>query len=496
MKLNKLFMMIGISASLLSSCKKDFGDINVNPNVPSDASTRFLFSSAVVGIRNNAVTGINGAAGELYSQFMAEYVYNSESRYQTKFFSYNSIYAGPLADIQKIIDLNTDPTTKDTKEVLENGTNANQLGHARILRAFLMLHITDRWGDVPYFEALKGNDNLQPKFDAQKTIYNDLLKELKEAPMQITAAMPNDPLFAGNFAKWKRWGNSLRAIVALRMSKTEDAAVAQAAFQEAIAAGIMTVNTDNAVISNLANSTYESPWYTNYVRNARVDYGVSNTMIDFLNATNDPRKPIYARPLANGSYVGIPYGKNASYGISQYSRLGTTITSQTFPLQLTTYAQMCFTMAEGALRGWIPGGDAIVADWYKKGVNASMAYWSSISTPAVPITTAQIDAYTNQVSVSLPAASTLTFNEKLERIQTQKWANFYMNNGYEAWAEWRRTGYPMLTPAIDPLNIDKQIPRRQAYPTSEKDLNLANYNEVIQRQGPDELATRLWWDRP
>ena len=70
-----------------------------------------------------------------------------------------------------------------------------------------------------------------------------------------------------------------------------------------------------------------------------------------------------------------------------------------------------------------------------------------------------------------------------------------MNNGYEAWAEWRRSGYPVLAPAINPLNANGQIPRRQCYPTTEKDLNSLNYAKVLTVQGPDELSTRMWWDK-
>jgi hypothetical protein len=494
LRIFKYFTLAAVLAGGLSSCKKDFGDLNVNPNSPADPSTKFLFGSAVLGTRGT----VNGAAGLLYTQHMAEYIYTNESRYNIKLYDYGGIYAGPLMDLQKIINLNTDPATKGTRAVLDNGSNDNQLGHARILKAFLMLHITDRWGAVPYREALGGVDKTKPQFDSQKFIYNDLLKELKEASEQITEAMPNDALFDGNFARWKKWANSIRAIVALRMAKTEDAAIAKTAFTEAVAAGLMTGNADNAIFKYLTNQTYENPWYNNYVRQGRIDYGVSKTVVDdFMVPNNDPRLPVYSR-TAGGVYKGIPYGENVQYeaGVDG-ALLGRAIYAQNFPLQLTTYAQMCFTMAEAALIGWIPGGDATVASWYQKGMESSMDQWSAVSTnPVVSITQAQKDAYRIQAAINIPAVNTLTTAQKLERIQTQKWLNFYMNNGYEAWAEWRRTGYPVLSPAPDAVSADKQIPRRQAYPKAELDLNGENYKAAVDAQGPDELATRLWWDRP
>ncbi len=139
-------VMLGITLAGTVSCNKDFGDLNVNPNQASQPSTKFLFGSAVLGIG-----GINNAAGGvLYVQHLAEYVYNNESRYFNREYSYNAIYSGPLMDLTRIIDMNTDPATKDTKAVLDNSPNANQIGHARVLRGFLMLTMTDRWGDIPY----------------------------------------------------------------------------------------------------------------------------------------------------------------------------------------------------------------------------------------------------------------------------------------------------------------------------------------------------------
>ncbi|AWO00757.1 SusD/RagB family nutrient-binding outer membrane lipoprotein [Chitinophaga alhagiae] len=481
-------VMLGLMLTSAVSCKKDFGDMNVNPNTPAEPSTKFLFGSAVLGLAG--VT--NAAGGVLYVQHLGEFIYNNESRYFNREYSYNGIYAGPLMDLTRMIQLNTDPATKDTKAVTDNGPNDNQLGHARILRAFLMLHMTDRWGAIPYSDALKGIDQLQPAFDQQKAIYADLLKELKEAPAQITRAMPNDPLFDGNFERWKRWGNSLRAIAAMRIVKTEDAEAGKTAFQEAVAAGIMTSADDDAAYSYLAQQAFESPWYTNY--RSRYDYGVSETFINRLSDLADPRLPIMARPpkLAPGTYKGVPYGRNVQYETDGHSLIGTTPAAQAFPAVLTSYAQMCFTMAEAALRGWVPGGDAEVMAWYNKGIDASIRKWKKLAGSVA--TDLEITAYQAELAVILQPAQ--TFDQKLERIMTQKWINFYLGNGYEAWAEWRRTGYPVLSPAPDAVNVDKQIPRRQCYIGTERDLNKANYDAALAAQGPDELSTRLWWDKP
>lgn len=488
-------LAIGLLLVAGTSCKKDFGDLNISPNAPATPSTKFLFGNAVINL--GGPFGVGVAAGNLYVQHMAEYQYSEESRYFNRIYTYDPLYAGPLMDVQTVINLNTDPETRSTRAVLDNGTNANQLGHARILKAFLMLHVTDRWGDVPYTEAFKGPANNKPKFDSQRSIYNDLLKELKEAAAQITDGLPNDPLFDGDADRWIKWAHSLRAIIALRMSGTEDAAIARAAFTEAVADGVIASNTENAIYQYLANINFECPWFTNYARQGRYDYGVSNTITDFMNANNDPRKVVFARPaISTGTFQGIPYGDDESYNVVDYSLLGRAVYAQNAQLQLTTYAQMCFTMAEAALIGWIAGGDAQVAAWYELGINASMDQWAKISVnPVVSFSTTDKNNYRQQPAIDIPVVNTLTASQKLERIQTQKWLNFYMNNGFESWAEWRRTGYPVLQPALDPLSSDGEIPRRQCYPTTEKDLNGANYAAALTAQGPDELSTRMWWDK-
>ena len=481
-------VMVGILMTAAVSCKKDFGDMNVSPNTPSQPSTKFLFGSAVVGL-----AGVpNAAGGQLYVQHLAEFIYNNESRYFNREYSYNGIYTGPLMDLTRIIELNTNPETKDTKEVTDNSPNENQLGHARTLRAFLMLHMTDRWGAIPYTESLKGTENIKPKFDDQKAIYADILKELKEAPAQISTAMPNDPLFDGNWQRWKKWGNSLRAIAALRISGTEDAAAGRTAFQEAVAAGLMTSSDDDASYNYQATQAFESLWYTNY--RSRYDYGVSEVFVDKLKALADPRLGIFARPPANapGTYKGVPYGMNEQYSTSAYSLIGTVPAAQAFPSVITSYAQICFTMAEAALIGWIPGGDTEAINWYNKGITASMKKWHGLAKTTV----AAADTTVYPLSPDVVLLPVQTPEQKLERIQTQKWINFYLGNGYEAWAEWRRTGYPVLSPAPDAVNVGGQIPRRQCYISTERDLNTENYKAVVAAQGPDELSTRLWWDKP
>jgi hypothetical protein len=488
------YSFILAAATLIVSCKKVGGDLNVNPNQPSTLSTGLALTSAIQfigGGGGGATTDINSAAGELYSQYLSETFYTNESRFQLRQYDYQPYYSGPLQDLQTVIDFNTNPETKDKVTTISYGSNNNQIAAARILKAFIYLTITDRWGDIPYSQALQGSKNLNPALDPQKDIYTSLFKELTEAQAQFDDGAPlsSDILFSGDNTKWKRWANSLRAIMALRLTKV-DPTTGRSEFQKAITDGVMTSNEDNATYKYLLELNNENPYYNNY--RSRYDYAISATLTDFLESYNDPRLPLYAAPTSAGTYVGLVYGTTGDdlNGVNigdrdnpgNISQIGAAYSSQNTPTIWTSYAQILFTQAEAAHLGWIPGGDAAAATLYTQGITAAMQQ-NNIAAGATT-------TYLTQPQVIFNAANAV------EQINTQKWLAGYMNNGWESWAEYRRTGFPHLVdPVPTGLTPDKKIPRRQQYPQTEIDLNKANYNAVIARQGPDLQTTHVWWDK-
>lgn len=492
MKKHISILLVTIALSV-GACKKINDDTNVNPNQSTRLSTGYALTSAMQYLGGTsgglATTNINAAAGELYSQYLSETFYTNESRFSQRQYDYTGYYTGPLEDLQQIINFNTDPATRNSPTTISFGSNNNQIASARILRAFIFLTVTDRWGDIPYTQALQGNTVLTPVLDPQRDIYTSLFKELTEAQAQFDqgAALTGDILFSGDNTRWKRWANSLRAIMALRLSKA-DPATGRAEFQKAIADGVMSSNADNAVYRYQPELNNENPYFNNY--RSRYDYAVSATLVDKLKGLNDPRLPVYAAPTSAGTYVGLPYGTTGAdlnnYPIGTRTRPGTVsqigiaYSTQDAPSPWTTYAQVLFTEAEAAHLGWIPGGEVAAANFYTQGITASMQQ-NGITTGV---------AYLAQPGVAYNAANAVAL------INTQKWIAGFMGDGWESWAEYRRTGYPQLVdPVPTALTPDKRIPRRQQYPQSEHDLNLENYNAAIARQGPDLLTTRVWWDK-
>jgi hypothetical protein len=482
MKLYKSILFAGLMLSTVAC--SDFEEMNVNPNSPLLPNTSSLFTGAIraVGTMNSQV----GPAGfnitpALYVQQFSDVTYIEDSRYKTINFSYNGLYAGPLVSLQAIIDQNTNAATKASVAIY--GSNNNQLAIARILKAYIYQWMTDRWGDIPYSQALKGDQNFSPAFDKQQDIYNDLFKEYKEAAAQFDAgtAVKGDILLGGSAARWKKFAASQRMLAALQLSKV-DPAKGKTEFAAALADGVLASNADNVKYTFLADANNENPLYTNYVRSNRKDFAVSNTFVDYLKKVNDPRLTYMAAPNQKGEYVGAPYAVFPAAGPAQnFSLAASAVAAQAAPANIVVYAEVLFAQAEAAKLGWTTGDPKAL---YESAIQASLQQWMGAN-----FTDAAYKAYIAQPDVAYADA------KGIEQIATQRWIALF-NEGNSAWNSWRRTGFPTLKPAASPLNGGTAIPRRLAYPVStEGTLNTANYNAVIASQGKDDPYTRVWWDK-
>lgn len=476
-----------IAALSFSACDPgDFDDLNVNPNQPSEPVTSAMLTAAQRGLSGNIITQatlLTSAYPSLYVQFLSDKQYTENSRYTTIGFNYGPLYTGPLDNLQSIINLNSDPATAANMEV--NGSNANQIAVARILKAYIFLNLTDRFGDIPYSQALERAGNFRPKFDTQQAIYDSLFMELKEAATQIDngPSVVGDVMFNGDMGMWRIFANTQRLVMALRLSKV-DAARGETEFNAALTDGVISSNDENVFYTYLADNNNDNPWEDAF--ETRLDYAISKPLADRLKATDDPRITVFANEaLATGTYEGMPYGlaQDQAGAIlnSNVSFLGDALREQTAPSYIYTYAQVLFSMAEAAHLGWIPGGEVAAADYYYDAIQASWEQWGVYDA-------GEFATFIVQPEVAYTPANAM------ERIGVQKWISLFLN-GYEAWAEWRRIGYPELSPAPASANPGG-IPRRQAYPSFEATLNTDNYTEAVSRIGTDDLNQRVWWDVP
>ena len=516
MKVFKYIYTAGILSLLtlaFAGCSKDiFTEINADPNRPSAVSTPSILVGAEKQLMNtlrNEEMNLRGA--QLYAQYYSQNIYTDQSRYVVTNSYADNYWTGlykALNNLNEIITLNTDEATRSIAAAGTAGTNVNQIAIARVLKAFAFHSLTDVFGDIPYqsygnadpeFQALQQNpDNLTPGYASQEKIYKDLLNELKQAGDTLlkygsaTTFGNSDIIYKGQNAKWAKFANSLRLRLATRIAK-KDAGGAREHIEDALNKGVFTSNADNAAFKYTATSPNEAPLYRATVIANRKDFAVSHVLIEALQGRRgpftaaDPRLPKYAKPNVKGQYVGQPYGLPLAAGnmfpTDSISLPGDLINAADYAEVLQEYSEVAFLISE--YRGWNQAA-------YEQGIRASLEKWG--------VSTAEATAYL----ATLPAATQ-------ENVLSQKYVALF-NQGVEAWAEIRRTGYPLYLVKKDDViwsgvrsgttvtyrftpEVGTAVPTRFVYPLKEQSTNRENYQKALANQGDDVTSTRLWWNK-
>ena len=458
----------------------DFGDLNVDPNRPVSVDTETLLTSAMREVGERVLS--NTRIGPIYAQHIGNITYTEDDRYQAVQSDFSGWYTGPLADLQRVIELNTNEETKDAAS--KSGSNANQIAAARILKAYFINILTDLWGPMPYSDALQGGSGvLTPAYDSQAAIYEALFSELQDAVSQMDggAGVSGDFIFGGDMGEWAKFANTIRMNMAIRAADANET-LAKAQFLDAIADGVIDAD---LMYPFLAEANNENPWFSEF--RTRTDFALTEMMVNEMKSLGDPRLGHYADPTKNSAaagnpeIVGVPYGlaspstqpPNVSFPNSTYMK------AQDAPLAIFTMAQVEFAMAEAAARGWTTDNPE---DHYKAAIKASWDQWS------VSYDDAAFNAYYSQSGVAWDAG------KWDQLIGYQKWVALF-GQGFEAWTEWRRLDYPDLVLPEDPLSPSGSIPLRLIYPAAEQNLNGANYEVALgMLGGPDKDGTHLWWD--
>ncbi len=490
-----------------------FGNINQNPNgittpIPSALLTNVL--SQVGSIASGTVSGIAyNPRSANYAQYIAENQYTDVSLMALPNSEMGTAYSGPLQDLQTIINYNSDASTAAAASA--DGTNANQIAIAKIVKAYIFWVTTDRWGDIPYSEALKGANNLAPKYDKQEDIYFSLIKECKDAAamMDLSAPKPikGDVMYAGDMSKWKRLANSLRMLMSMRLTNKYPAAGGKAAveFADAVSAsgGIIDDNAYNATIS-YPGGGFKNVWYQTY--ESRDDYASSKTMGDVLNGLGDTRLSAFGTnsimfPCGLTRDLAIAYGNSVGNGQSRV--LASSFRSASSPLVVIPASSVLLARAEAKERGWIAGGTAGAETDYNAGIAASFAQWG-LTMPAAYLTGGANYAAGAGVPTSIGAGSAPYDNfraassnlqdaatpTKLARIALQRWIAGFPN-GDEGWSEWRRTGVPNLK--LTRFATGTYVVR-WVYGPNDYSLNNANTTAAATAIGGDKQETKVWWD--
>ena len=501
----KLYITFFIALSALFFVSCDFEEKNINPNnsstiEPGPLLTYSQFYTSNEGLAKRAQIGycmmMVQQTASLERDEMAGDKY-LETEMLGVFFT--EIFSSSIKHIQELIN-----KTKDDESL------ANSYAVALIWKSYLFHRITDLYGDIPYSEAGNGfvTQNFYPGYDAQKDIYAGLVSDIEKGisilDHQNAPIVPGDIIYQGDIDKWKQFGNSLLLRLGMRMEKA-DPDFARSVVTKAIRNGVMQKTGDICMVQHSsAKPSTVNPVGSVFKSHGLVNSGavkISRTFMNHLLQTNDPRIRVYcALPNGNNNPMeqkGLPNGYDIlsiyegepDYrSLADYSTLNpATLLQLDAPTIHMTYAEVELLKAEAILKGWI-SGDA--GESYQKAVRSSMEQQAYYGTEGI-IEETDIEAYLMQDLFGKAP----TLESKLNVLGNEFWVATFLN-GYESYANWRRTGYPVLFPVSFSGSPNKgSIPRRFTYPTEEYSVNPGNVKEAVERQGADAVSTRIWWDK-
>lgn len=527
--------LIAVAACAGSSCTANYLDINSNPyEVDKDdmQTDGYAIGAALNGLASVVIsTDVNTTQFTecILGGTMGGYMSDSNETWQNTISNFNpqdnwtNVFMASDEVIPKLYS-----NLNDLKSVTEDPV---PLAIGNVMKVAAMHRVTDTYGPIPYTKI--GEDGkIQTPYDSQEDVYKAMFAELNAAIDTLTAhrteniAATADFVFNGKVDNWIKLANSLKLRLAMRISYANPELSRQMA-ESAVAheVGVMASNLDNAALTSFGekgNPIYVSVKYNELQSSDHPDGSACKTggdthaaadIIAYMNGFNDPRREKYfvKSEWPGVDYVGmrrgivIPSLKTTGH---KYSGVNLTISS---PLYWMNAAEVAFLKAEAiAVFGYNMGG-ADAKSCYEEGIRLSFEQWGVsgaeeyMAQTSNPNVTYLDPAGTNTYSsllTELPVAwdEGATTEQKQERIITQKWiANWLLGN--EAWADYRRTGYPHLIPATAEGNKSNGIvdsnrgARRMPYPVDEYINNADNVSYAVSQylKGADNLATDLWW---
>lgn len=490
--LRKIGLSILLGCGMLASCTKNFTDTNTDPNRPKTISPGVLLGQMQYRFVNASIGSARNFGHELMqvtaprsstSAGVHRYVVtaSSNSGLWTSFYTL-------LADVQQLYIVAGELNEKNYQAI------------ALIYKSWAYSILTDAFGDIPFYETMQAaQGNLQPEFDQQKDIYKQLLSNLDSANRWLTNARSlrysGDMLYKANpdnkdslvnMAKWRKFSNSLRLRMLVRISKRDGEINVNEQITNLLSNPatypMLESNADDAIFSYPGTNPFYNPYYNARQSDWQYDNAYTQFFINKMNADNDPRRGVWAFTVGAGVYQGIQSGytsdvvyvpgANSSYsdGLKTNSQLGV----------MMTYAETEFLKAELALKGFSTG--ATPKTHYNNGIAASMKQWG-VTMPA---------GYLTQSGVVYNDAATT--DKQLEQIMLQKYYAFFFTD-LQAWFEKRRTGYPVL-PRGAGIPAANQFPSRCPYPTYLQSLNPDNLSKAVQAMGGTDVSTvKVWWDK-
>jgi len=459
------------------SCTEDWEDLNIDPNNPTEVPATNILANTIWYIADGYYDPwFNMNNTSTYSGHLGKIQYIDESRYFER--------EGVINDNWQIV-FQAIKDMKNAKAIAAGMDEQNMVAVAMTMEAFLFQMATDSWRDIPFTDAGKAEDGiLNPKYDTQELIYPALLDSLSKANDIFNGGFlddlgDGDVLFGGTVENWQKFCNSLRLRIANRMYGADAAtaatagAVIEAIFADATTNPVMAVNGDNAFLVWPGVSPYKEPWFDD--SEGRDDHAMGSYLIDEMTAISDPRMAVYAVVAeSDGAYRGVVPGvSDDDLGpLKEYSRIGKRFRGEAAGFTpFMRCSEVFFIQAEAALNGLSVGLTADAA--FNAGVTASL----------------DENGIVDVAWVSGLGAATKA------KVYQQKWISLF-KNGHEAWAECRRTDYPVMAAAPDArFTGHTRPPFRFPYPQNEVNLNGDNVQTYLDKTTDKFWGQKMWWDK-
>lgn len=518
MKKNKFTILCGLTLALTVGCTSDFEEINTNPNRTTvgmiQATGMFeplLYNSANQWLNrtwyyNNELMQFTAHTGGVTRR---EHLYFLED--SRDWYGFWNHYASYGKNARHMYDLAVEQENDALTAI------------ALTFKVLFFSNMTDMFGSIPYEEAFAGRElggTLTPKFNTQKEVYDLMFADL-EAANNIYATNPvfakpeMDGMYGGDMGAWRKFNNSLYLRLLTRVSGRAEMNVSTKMTEIVNNPGtypVFTSNADNATVAFTGTDPYISNFGTEtesgFTSSGRK---LTEQLIKMTVQTDaggnqiyvDPRLLIIGKknPVAQSNPNDIWKGTIAGASEDQRAaadRGSSWLNFKVFcrrdaPATYMDYAEVQLILAEAALKGWIPGGEAAARSYYEAGITASMQKWSdqgAYSETPTSIAQGDIDAY-----LASPLGSWDLAADKAAAIGNQKYlALFWV--GMEAYHEYRRTGYPVLTIGAGTVYNDHVLPTRFGYPAITMSTNTANANAALSDMGgANDMKTPVWWSK-
>lgn len=468
-----VYLFIASIAFTAVSCDKDFEEVNITPNNSLVTDPNLLLASTIITTQNimyNAQVG--GDMGLCWAQHWSKVQYNDEERYIPRRALMNALWDN--------LYVNVITESKEAYNLAGDAGNTNLQGVALVMQANAFQILTDVYGPVPFTEAVVPG-NVKPVYDAEEVVYDGILALLDDAESMFATGTGDftasaDLVYGGDVAKWRKLAASLKLKALMRISSKRNV---NAEVQALVNSGqLFSSNGDTAQLVYTSSQPDANPIYETVVFGGRAEYKVSSVLVDALAGTNDPRLGVYAQRNNANLYVGNVPGVENSGNYNGFSSPGTFYLQATLPGVILSNAQVQFLLAEAASKGIIAGGVDEARIYYYAGIRANMAV-NGVSTTAT-------ETYLAQSGIDF-----FTTAQANERIGYQTWLALY-GQGIEAWTEWRRTGFPALSPVQNAAIA--QIPSRFYYSTNSQNTNNANYTAASATlSNGDSMLSKVWW---